>query len=329
MSDDEDFCFRPARRTAEQKKEDLKAKQSAPAPSRPRPEHNEDAGTEEGRQRAMELYNKELNDRIIFMGDDADALYETIKAHQGGDNNSENDGQPSAVVYGVDLSSWPPNKPILVCAAEYGRTEIVRCLVREPSRLSRIPTNGGGFHKRSSPSFLPSPSSPSPFLSANMHVHALTYACAVSAPSDARVEIPPYGLLPLATRHDGRVRTRGLWRRCPVIASPLQTSDLPPTTTCMRRCHLLDRHRPPGCSRPCLAHELTFVCRLSLVQIKDFRCDMNVRRSKDLNTAIHCAAYYGHNETVRCLIELGADTTLVNKFGEKPLEVRLPSISRV
>lgn len=135
MSDDEEFCFRPARRTAEQKKEDLKAKLSAPAPSRPRPEHKEDAGTEEGRERAMELYNKELTDRIIFMGDDADAIYDAIKAHQGGDGNSINDGQPSAVVYGVDLSCWPPNKPILICAAEYGRTEIVRCLVSEPSNF--------------------------------------------------------------------------------------------------------------------------------------------------------------------------------------------------
>lgn len=132
MSDDEEFCFRPARRTAEQKKEDLTKKMSAPPPLRSRPEHGEDAGTEEGRQRAMELYNKELNDRIIFMGDDADALYETIKAHQG-ENGMGADGQPaapSAVVYGIDLSYWPPNKPVLVCAAEYGRTEIVRCLVR-------------------------------------------------------------------------------------------------------------------------------------------------------------------------------------------------------
>lgn len=58
------------------------------------------------------------------------------------------------------------------------------------------------------------------------------------------------------------------------------------------------------------------------LQIKDFACDMNVRRSKDSNTAIHCAAYYGHDETVKVLKELGADTSLVNKFGEQPLEVR-------
>jgi len=35
------------------------------------------------------------------------------------------------VVYGFDLAVWPPNKPILVCAAEYGRTEIVKTLIRD------------------------------------------------------------------------------------------------------------------------------------------------------------------------------------------------------
>lgn len=193
MSDDEEFCFRPARRTAEQKKEDLKAKLSAPAPSRPRPEHNEDAGTEEGRQRAMELYNKELNDRIIFMGDDADAIYDTIKAHQGGDGSSGNDGQPSAVVYGVDLSCWPPNKPILICAAEYGRTEIVRCLVSEPSDFPLHFRQSCWEEYHPPPTILPflpllpSPLPPSPSLPLSLpHAHTLSYAFACTMGSRRR-----------------------------------------------------------------------------------------------------------------------------------------------
>lgn len=78
------------------------------------------------RQRAMDLYNKELNDGIIFQGDDAAALRETIKVHQA---HGGNEGGGVSYVYGVDLASWPPNKPLLVCAAEYGRTKIVETLV--------------------------------------------------------------------------------------------------------------------------------------------------------------------------------------------------------
>lgn len=45
-----------------------------------------------------------------------------------------------------------------------------------------------------------------------------------------------------------------------------------------------------------------------------------MRRSKDANTAIHCAAYYGHDSTVAVLLSMGAEKSSVNKFGESPLQ---------
>mmetsp|Transcript_24769 Transcript_24769/g.48173 ORF Transcript_24769/g.48173 Transcript_24769/m.48173 type:complete len:227 (+) Transcript_24769:280-960(+) len=131
MSDDEEFCFRPARRTAEQKKQDAQARQSAPPQqTRARPESfggGNGEGREEDKQRAMDAYTQ-LNEGIILSCDDADAFFHTIRAHQREAGESD---APSCVMYGFDLSIWPPNKPILICAAEYGRTEIVRLLIKD------------------------------------------------------------------------------------------------------------------------------------------------------------------------------------------------------
>ena len=54
--------------------------------------------------------------------------------------------------------------------------------------------------------------------------------------------------------------------------------------------------------------------------VKRYGCDVNRSRRKDKATALHLAAYYGHSAVVELLLELGADKTLKNKYGETALE---------
>ena len=51
-----------------------------------------------------------------------------------------------------------------------------------------------------------------------------------------------------------------------------------------------------------------------------YKCDVNVRRIKEQTTALHMAAWQGYAHVVQALLKLGADTTLVNKYGETPLD---------
>jgi len=51
-----------------------------------------------------------------------------------------------------------------------------------------------------------------------------------------------------------------------------------------------------------------------------YKCDVNVRRIKEQTTALHMAAWHGYAHVVQALLKLGADTTLVNKYGETPLD---------
>mmetsp|Transcript_55208 Transcript_55208/g.135186 ORF Transcript_55208/g.135186 Transcript_55208/m.135186 type:complete len:285 (-) Transcript_55208:433-1287(-) len=136
------------------------------------------------KQKAIDLYNKELNDKIIFRSDDATLFVRTFKNHQAREEGKIGPGlllerRPSEV-YGEDFSSWPRNKPILTSAAMFGRTKIVLTLIEE------------------------------------------------------------------------------------------------------------------------------------------FKCDINVKRAEDSNTALHLAGYYGHDETVDALLKMGADCLSPNKYGESP-----------
>jgi hypothetical protein len=80
------------------------------------------------RSKAIRLYNEVLNEEIIYHCDDVALFRSTIERHQRGD---EHGGQGSSTfsMYGYDFRSWPKGRPIIVRAAEHGRTNIIHCLV--------------------------------------------------------------------------------------------------------------------------------------------------------------------------------------------------------
>mmetsp|Transcript_55209 Transcript_55209/g.135193 ORF Transcript_55209/g.135193 Transcript_55209/m.135193 type:complete len:382 (-) Transcript_55209:433-1578(-) len=71
--------------------------------------------------------------------------------------------------------------------------------------------------------------------------------------------------------------------------------------------------------KPILTAAATFGrTKIVVTLIEEFKCDINVRRAGDSNTALHLAGYYGHDETVDALLKMGADCLSPNKYGESP-----------
>ena len=51
-----------------------------------------------------------------------------------------------------------------------------------------------------------------------------------------------------------------------------------------------------------------------------YGCSLENRTKKKKQTALHLAAWHGHADVVKLLLELGADKNSTNRIGETPLQ---------
>jgi hypothetical protein len=76
---------------------------------------------------------------------------------------------------------------------------------------------------------------------------------------------------------------------------------------------------PPG--MPFLHNAARLGCASIVDVLLDYyACSVNIRQGSDYGTALHVAAYYGHVDVVRTLLQHKANRNIKNKFNETPLE---------